>query len=499
MDKFKSVKYKVILILLILGGLVFVLVPRFYKSPPNVSPGDDEDSFVVAHPFDLSQIRSFTKYRSCAGHNYSGKTVDGEVENNRSMKHYVHPLDSIVQSKTEIPIYAPFDGNIYEVSAEGADYQVWLTPNQKSLKKWSLIFFHVFLDDGFKENSKIVAGERIGRVNLMSGGNFDIGMKQITPFSPPLFDAPLKHFSSQILADYMKRGMTLENSIISKEYRDKNPCSIVPGTEGIDARFPSGVAESEMVFLQLHQNGFSAPTETLLKPDMRYQEITPEPRAKSKTNAIAPQLIVSEQKPTCVSDPSPIFTHHITDMSKVNYIGPPPTMGAGPSLKTHSYIGTDHARVPIYAPTALTLESGSYYIGGPYMMEFRASCEVRVRFGHITEPAEAIKQLLPSEPKQDSRTQELAPVTFAAGELIGYTTGTDAAGNWDFGVYNSTVSNRYADDPNWNNSTTYTTAVCPFDYFTESLRSVYVLKFNSAMLAGNPPHGEPFCQQQDDY
>ncbi|MBI2640500.1 MAG: hypothetical protein HYW91_01280 [Candidatus Sungbacteria bacterium] len=196
----------------------------------------------------------------------------------------------------------------------------------------------------------------------------------------------------------------------------------------------------------------------------------------------------------CESNPAPVFANDITDMSKVNYIGPPPTMGAGPSLKTHSYIGTDHARVPVYAPAQMTLESGSHNVGGPYMMEFLASCEVRVRFGHITEPVEAIKKLLPVEPKQDSRTQELAPIVFAAGDLVGYTTGTDVAGNWDFGVYNSTARNRYADDPNWNNSATYTTAVCPFDYFTPGLKSVYFSKFNSGALGGNPPHGEPFCK-----
>ena len=143
----------------------------------------------------------------------------------------------------------------------------------------------------------------------------------------------------------------------------------------------------------------------------------------------------------------------------------------------------------------MTLESGSHYVGGPYMVEFQVSCEVRVRFGHMTEPVEAIKKLLPAEPKPDSRTEELAPIVFAAGDLIGYTTGTAVAGNWDFGVYNSTVRNRYADDADWGSSTTYTTAVCPFDYFPASLKASYVLKFNSAMLGGNPPHGEPFCKE----
>ncbi len=197
----------------------------------------------------------------------------------------------------------------------------------------------------------------------------------------------------------------------------------------------------------------------------------------------------------CISNPSPIFTNHITDISKVSYVVPPPTMGSGPSLKTHSYIGTNGANVPIYAPAAMTLKSGSHYVGGPYTFEFQVGCEVTVRFGHVTNPVDTVKNLLPSEPQSGSQTQELSPINFAAGELVAYTTGTATAGNWDFGVYNSAVSNRYASDPNWNNSTTYTTAVCPFDYFIPVLQSAYTAKFNSAILGGNPPHGVSFCEK----
>lgn len=196
----------------------------------------------------------------------------------------------------------------------------------------------------------------------------------------------------------------------------------------------------------------------------------------------------------CVHNASPVFTHHFTDLTKVNYIVPPPTMGAGPSLKPHGYIGTDHARVPVYAPTALTLYRGSHYIDGPYMFDFKASCEVMVRFGHITEPVEKLASLLPAEPQAGSQSQELSPLTFAAGELIAHTTGTSLAGNWDFGVYNTAVRNRYADDPIWNTSEVYTTAVCPFDYFTSELKTDYVVKFNPTILGGNPPHGESFCK-----
>src|SRR3989344_1166546 len=211
----------------------------------------------------------------------------------------------------------------------------------------------------------------------------------------------------------------------------------------------------------------------------------------SPSTSPSPSGGISQQN--CSSNISPVFTHHITDISKVQYVAPPPTMGAGPNLKTHGYIGTEHALVPVYGPVTMTVKDGSHYVGGPYMFDFAVSCEVTVRFGHMTNPVDALKQLLPVELASDSRTQSLSPVSFAAGELVGYTTGTDQAGNWDFGVYNSATQNRYASDPDWNWSTVLTTAVCPFGYFTPDLKAAYISKFNPQIMAGNPPHGESFC------
>lgn len=196
----------------------------------------------------------------------------------------------------------------------------------------------------------------------------------------------------------------------------------------------------------------------------------------------------------CKKNTSPVFTNNITDISKVSYIVPPPTMGSGPSLKTHSYIGTNGQRVPIYAPADIVLKAGSHYVYGPYGLDFQVSCEVSIRFGHITDPVDSIKNLLPKEAQPDSRTQEVSPVYFKSGELIGYTTGTPAAGNWDFGAYDSSKNNRYISDPDWNYSDTYTKAVCPFDYFSPNLKSQYYARFNPQILGGNPPHGEPFCK-----
>lgn len=241
------------------------------------------------------------------------------------------------------------------------------------------------------------------------------------------------------------------------------------------------------------------PENTLVQTEPRPQPQKQTPTSsKISQNNPTPPLTNSppaiNQKPKCVSNISPIFTEHITDMSKVKYIVPPPTMGAGPSLKPHGYIGTEGKKVPIYAPVNMKVKSGSHYIGGPYSLNFEVSCEVTVHFGHVTDPIDSFKNLLPTEPKTDSRTQELSGVSFLAGDLIAYTTGTSQAGNWDFGVYNSATSNRYASDPDWNNSSSYTTAVCPFEYFTSNLKEAYISKFNFTFMSGNPPHGESFCK-----
>lgn len=202
-------------------------------------------------------------------------------------------------------------------------------------------------------------------------------------------------------------------------------------------------------------------------------------------------------KPTqssgCVSNPNPVFTKHVTDPNLIKYVVPPPTMGgSGTSLKTHSYIGTNFAKAPVYAPVDMVLDTGAHYTSGPYWLGFVVSCEVKLRFIHIAEPIQAIKDVFPSTPQEGSVDMPIKnAVAFKAGDLIGYA----ESGNWDFGVYNSTKPNRYVNDPMWGNSWVYTTGDCPFNYYSAEMKSIYINKFDSKILGGNPPHGESFCKE----
>lgn len=189
------------------------------------------------------------------------------------------------------------------------------------------------------------------------------------------------------------------------------------------------------------------------------------------------QISRSMKNSDCESNPNPIFTHHITDIEKLAMVVPPPSLVDG-HLKAHSYLDTQEAKVPVYAPVDSSFVDGAFYVDqnsehGEFMLDFEVSCEVSYRFDHITEPIDAIRNQLPQTPSLTSETFGIkAPIEFKAGDLIGYTTGTKY-GIWDFGVYNNSKPNQFENDPQWNNSKIYTTGDCPFEYYTPELAGVY--------------------------
>ncbi|MBI2589824.1 hypothetical protein HYW32_02280 [Candidatus Berkelbacteria bacterium] len=248
-------------------------------------------------------------------------------------------------------------------------------------------------------------------------------------------------------------------------------------------------------------------TKTTTVPAASESAPTPVPETPSSTessNNSTPEQTVSEASepveeqqqsstPSCTSNTNPSFTHHITDLGLVAKVVSPPTK-AGTDLKPHGYVDTQLTSAPVYAPIAATLESGAFYQegnpDGEYLLVFKASCEVTFRFDHITNPIQVVKDAFPTKQSHTRTNAPASAVSFMAGEQIGTTTGT-IDGIWDFGVYNSSTSNRYADDPIYNWSSNATTAVCPWSYYSTSMYAQYSALFGS--LGGNPPDGEPFC------
>ena len=152
----------------------------------------------------------------------------------------------------------------------------------------------------------------------------------------------------------------------------------------------------------------------------------------------------------CVSDPSPVFTHHYTDPELIDFISPTIVTSAN-WLKNRQYhkVVTDAENnapeVPVYAPidaiaTGVTHYAGLMFpwSGEPFLLaqfdiRFQASCEVFFTFDHVSRLVEPFASLAAPEPSEDTRDAEVPlQIKVEAGQLIGYTSGTQPAHTWDF-------------------------------------------------------------------
>lgn len=173
-----------------------------------------------------------------------------------------------------------------------------------------------------------------------------------------------------------------------------------------------------------------------------------------------------EPQTTCTSNSSPVFTHDITDFYRIGQITPPGSVING-HFKAHSYIWIANGlSVPVYAPVDMTLKNGAYYTEQgmtQYVLSFQVSCEVNIKLDHILNPIQTVRDVFPDTARPTNDTRGEAPtneISFKAGDLIGNTSGTLEAHNWDFGVYNSVTGGQE-------------NGVCPYDYFETNKKSAY--------------------------
>ena len=203
--------------------------------------------FITDNPFDLSQIKSISQFRSCEGHNYSGYNADGEEETYRTMKHYIESTDQLSQTTGQVKIFAPFDGEVSQIAKDPRGTQVYLSPVSGS-SGWDLIFFHIDLLSQFNSNGKkIMSGEHIGYANLTNAANFDISLRNFG--FKQRNDSPFFYMTDEVLSQYSLVGVTLANIVISKEERDASPCQIAPGESGRDAFYARSESGKSWVIL----------------------------------------------------------------------------------------------------------------------------------------------------------------------------------------------------------------------------------------------------------
>ncbi len=229
-------------------AFLFVNFVRYSIGPPAHKP-EETQSFIVANPLDLSQIKALSQFRSCVGHNFSGLNTSRQEETYRSMKHYIEPLPALAKTAQQVKIFSPFTGNIKDLQPGSPGWRVDLAPTDGP-SGWHFIFFHVDLLPTFNQaGAAVTAGEHIGFATLTHGSNFDMGLKQFG-FRGQLFASPFEYMNDAVLAQYAAHGITPNKIILTKEARDAAPCQLQPGQSGRDAFFVSQQRGSDWVDLQ---------------------------------------------------------------------------------------------------------------------------------------------------------------------------------------------------------------------------------------------------------
>ncbi|MCH8346559.1 MAG: hypothetical protein IIC87_06505, partial [Chloroflexi bacterium] len=155
----------------------------------------------------------------------------------------------------------------------------------------------------------------------------------------------------------------------------------------------------------------------------------------------------------------------------------------GGDLKPHGYVGnrSSATQVPVYAPVDSYLITYGYYGQGGeglYTFNFQVSCQVAYYFDHLREIVGEISTLTPDMPNSDSHGVALSdPIFYRAGDLIGYTGGTEMSRIWDFGVLNNQNWNELPTEQPFDmspNVDKYRFAVCPYEYFEASIKAEYM-------------------------
>lgn len=246
-------KYKWIFISVVALVLIVVLVTTIKAlTKPKIGPAQNSSNqgpaipatfpsvdakYITAVPLDLTQIQSVSKFRSCAGHDFSGYNFEKTLETDRNMKHYIYPISKYQGTLDKVKILAPFDGTVSAITLEKDEIG---KPGKRPKTGNSITFStpvdtvvrfefgHLYFAKDFKVGDSVKAGDLVGYASLGEKGNdFDIDLfawikKDGTEIRA--FGSAFDHMSDSVLAEFAKYGLTPINTKFTKVERDAKPC-----------------------------------------------------------------------------------------------------------------------------------------------------------------------------------------------------------------------------------------------------------------------------------
>jgi hypothetical protein len=211
-------------------------------------------------------------------------------------------------------------------------------------------------------------------------------------------------------------------------------------------------------------------------------------------------IFASNKVENCISNPNPVFTHEVTDYSKISKIERWGQIKHG-VIKGHTYVFIKNKGrknnlvvidepVPIYNPIDSYLILLSHYRqpdkvkNVQWRLYFQVGCEIVFYFDHIDNLSEKILNKLGNIPIYEDHPAPTVPVNpplkLEAGELIAFTKGTTLAGNWDFGLVDKNKNNelpkRLKKFENSVEAKKYKFLACPYEYFQEDIKKKYLKK-----------------------
>lgn len=206
---------------------------------------------------------------------------------------------------------------------------------------------------------------------------------------------------------------------------------------------------------------------------------------KKLQGEISSTSVLSEQKTNaylgvpCSSNIKVQFTHDFTEMDKISSVEP--TIVTPGNSRHRAWLNISTGKVPVYAPVDSELVNGVYKNAKgalDYDLHFQVSCEIWYLINHVTDPVEKIKNVFPKTPQTDTKTNPpfKEVVKVKAGELLGYTTGTPNAHNFDFGVFDLNHFNEGLPTDGGSKYGKEINFICPFDVLPESIMKSYYSK-----------------------
>lgn len=184
---------------------------------------DPKARIITSSPFDPAPVTTLSKFRSCAGHDYSGRNISGKPESQRSMKTYVD-TSTPVTSAHAITAVAPFAGTV-TIAPTANDYGKQLTIT--SPKGWVFTYFHG--DPTVRVGAKVRAGQPViqlppAAVNSQEGqstATFDMALMTVDGRRDNVF----AHMAPAAAAPWAARGFTAESTTFTQAERDAAPCT----------------------------------------------------------------------------------------------------------------------------------------------------------------------------------------------------------------------------------------------------------------------------------